>query len=71
MSDWECPFCHSKEIKVIRKSSTGQPYVELGRSGEYEPIYDFCCLSQKRNADYVQTHYTPGEEPHVDEIAKL
>lgn len=71
MTDWKCPFCGSSEIKVMRKSSTGQPYVELGRSGEYEPIYDFCCLSQKRNAEYTQAHYKPGEEPSPDEISKL
>ena len=71
MSDWTCPFCGSTEIKVMRKSPTGEPYVEFGRSGEYEPIYDFCCLSQKRNADYATAHYQPGEEPHPDEISRL
>ena len=71
MNDWKCPFCGSSERLVKRMAPTGQPYVSFGRSGEYEPIYDYCCLSQKRNGQYAETHVKDGEIPDYDEIAKL
>lgn len=64
MSDFTCPFCGSKELRV--KS----PYVELKKDGEYGPVENFCCTAQKTNHQYVKKNFHPDDAPDPEEVSK-
>ena len=74
MSDWECPFCGSDKLKI--KKASGD-VVKKNRFvwGEdmYEPVTDFCCRKQAKNAAYLKSRYDPtiSNIPELDDIAKL
>lgn len=64
MSDWKCPFCGSKELKVKREE------IELKPNGEYGAIEDFCCTAQRTNAAYIKKNFHPDDAPSEDEVSK-
>ena len=73
MVDWTCQFCGSTKRMVERLLPDGSPLVQLGKNGEYEPVLDICCQSQKRNVEYVKSHTNrqTGEAPDIDEVGSL
>lgn len=57
-----CPFCGSDKIRIET------PYVDgFGRK-----ISTFCCLSQKKNNDYINKHMDlrTGHKPGTEEVAR-
>ena len=70
MSEFKCPFCGSTERLVQQFLPDGSEKVLLGSSGEYEPVYEPCCKSQKRNLEYVRNNIDPvtGEHPDIDDL---
>ena len=66
MSDSPCPFCGSKELLV----STGKHRYEGMQLVE---VKTFCCLAQKKNADFLQKRYSPLDKnrPTLEELSKL
>jgi hypothetical protein len=59
----KCPFCGSEKLKIKT------PY--LDKFGE--PIFTFCCNSQKRNDVYVKTHTSryDGSKPSLEDVIKF
>mgnify|MGYP001612343354 FL=1 len=70
---FKCPFCGSTERMVERVGNDGRPLVEISSQqfGEYEKVYDFCCLPQKKNAEYIEKNYGPDDRPDIDDVGKL
>ncbi len=69
MSDFSCPFCHSKELRIKRVTQFG-PETELKENGQYGPVMDFCCAAQKKNAIYIKKNYHPDDAPNPEEVSK-
>lgn len=68
MTDWKCPFCGSKELKVKRKTQFGDE-IELKKDGTYGAVEDFCCLAQRQNSKYRDS-YAPDDKPDLEDIAR-
>ena len=61
--EWKCPFCGSNKLRY------DAPYVELSKSGTYEPKQAFCCKQQQANHRFVK-RYDEESRPDPEEVGK-
>lgn len=71
MSDWECKFCGSKQLRLNRGNEVKLKGFDSEGQPEYEAVTDFCCGAQRDNALYIKKNFHPDDAPDPDDVSRI